>query len=161
LDLKTSVEVEDAFTSILATVTAFRPAARIEGVLIQPMVEGGIETIMGLKRDPQFGMTIVFGLGGVLVEELRQVAVRLVPIGEHDAANMIQGIPALRALLDKRGGREVAVNTLARLLARLSELAVDLADDIEELDFNPVILEPGGARATVVDAIIVRRRLEG
>jgi len=161
LGLETTAEVEDAFTSILAAVSAAKPTARIEGVLVQPMVEGGIETIMGLKRDPQFGMTILFGLGGVLVEALRQVAVRLVPIGEGDARNMIEGIPVLWAILDKQGGGSAAVDTLVRLLVHLSDLAADLADDIEELDLNPVILEPGPARATVVDAIIVRRRREG
>jgi acyl-CoA synthetase (NDP forming) len=70
LGLKTSSEVEDALTSILTAISAARPAARIEGVLVQPMVDGGIETILGLKRDPQFGMTIVFGLGGVLIKAL-------------------------------------------------------------------------------------------
>jgi acetate---CoA ligase (ADP-forming) len=161
LGLRTGAEVEDAFTSIMGSIAAKRPAARIDGVLVQRMVGDGVETIMGLKRDPQFGMTILFGLGGVLVEALRQVAVRLVPIGEADALEMVESIPVLKAILSKQGGAEDAGATLARLLLRLSELAVELDDDIEELDLNPVILEPAKARATVVDALIVRRNREG
>jgi hypothetical protein len=86
--------------------------------------------------------------------------VRLVPIGKTDARNMTEGIPVLRAILDQQGGGSDAAETLVQLLVRLSALAVDLADDIEELDLNPVILEPAPARATVVDAIIMRRQRE-
>ena len=158
LGLRSAAEAEEAFSSIMSSIAARQPSARIDGVLVQPMVGGGIETIMGLKRDPQFGMTILFGLGGVFVEALRQVAVRLVPIGEADAREMIEDVPVLTAILDKQGGAKDAVATLVRLLLRLSELAVELDDEIEELDLNPVILEPASARATVVDALIVRRK---
>lgn len=161
LGLRTAAEVEHAFTSIMTSISASHPAARVDGVLVQRMVSSGIETIMGLKRDPQFGMTIVFGLGGVLVEALRQVAVRLVPISEADALEMIEGVSVLKAILAKQGGGSNAVAMLVRLLLRLSELAVELGDDIEELDLNPVILEPATATATVVDALIVRRNQEG
>jgi acetate---CoA ligase (ADP-forming) len=161
LALRTPAEVEEAFASINARVSAAMPAARIEGVLLQPMVSEGIEIIMGLKRDPQFGMTIVFGLGGVLVEALKQTVVRLAPIDEADARSMIESVPVLRAILAKQGGGREAMEVLVPLLVRLSDLAVDLADDIEELDLNPVILQTAPARATVVDAIIVRRGLEG
>ena len=158
LGLRSAAEAEEAFASIMASIAARQPAARIDGVLVQPMIGGGIETIMGLKRDPQFGMTILFGLGGVLVEALRQVSLRLVPIGEADAREMIEDVPVLKAILEKQGGAKDAVATLVRLLLRLSELAVELDDEIEELDLNPVILEPASARATVVDALIVRRK---
>jgi hypothetical protein len=156
--LRSAAEAEEAFASIMASIAARQPAARIDGVLVQPMIGGGIETIMGLKRDPQFGMTILFGLGGVLVEALRQVSLRLVPIGEADAREMIEAVPVLTAILEKQGGAKDAIATLVRLLLRLSELAVELDDEIEELDLNPVILEPTSARATVVDALIVRRK---
>jgi len=161
LGLRTPAEVETAFASIQAAVSAAAPAACIDGVLVQPMVSGGIEIIMGLKRDPQFGMTIVFGLGGVLVEALKQTVVRLAPLDEADARNMIEGVPVLRAILAKQGGRSEATEALVPLLVHLSDLAVDLADDIDELDLNPVILQTAPAHATVVDAIIVRRRPEG
>jgi acyl-CoA synthetase (NDP forming) len=161
LGLRTPAEVETAFASIQAAVSAAAPAACIDGVLVQPMVSGGIEIIMGLKRDPQFGMTIVFGLGGVLVEALKQTVVCLAPLDEADARNMIEGVPVLRAILAKQGGRSEATEALVPLLVHLSDLAVDLADDIDELDLNPVILQTAPAHATVVDAIIVRRRPEG
>src|SRR4029079_5045094 len=99
-------------------VSAAMPAARIEGVLLQPMVSGGIEIIMGLKRDPQFGMTIVFGLGGVLVEALKQTVVRLAPLDEAGARNTIESVPVLRAILAKQGGGSEAVEVLVPLLLR-------------------------------------------
>ena len=158
LGLSSAAEAEEAFASIMSSIAARQPSARIDGVLVQPMIGGGIEIIMGLKRDPQFGMTILFGLGGVLVEALRQVSLRLVPIGEADAHEMIEDVPVLKAILEMQGGAKDAVAILVRLLLRLSELAVELDDEIEELDLNPVILEPASARATVVDALIVRRK---
>jgi acetate---CoA ligase (ADP-forming) len=156
LGLRSAAEAGEAFTSIMASITAKQPDARIDGVLVQPMVAGGIETIMGLKRDPQFGMTILFGLGGIFVETLRQVAVRLLPIGKADALEMIEDVPALKPILAKDGNVEAAVSALTALLLRLSDLGTELDGDIEELDLNPVILEPATARATVVDALIVR-----
>ncbi len=117
LGLRSAAEAEEAFASIMASIAARQPSARIDGVLVQPMIGGGIETIMGLKRDPQFGMTILFGLGGVLVEALRQVSLRLVPIGEADAREMIEDVPVLKAILEKQGGAKDAIATLVRLLA--------------------------------------------
>jgi acetate---CoA ligase (ADP-forming) len=160
LGLKTAAEVAAAFTAIMAAIAARQPAARIAGVLVQPMVGSGVEIIMGLKRDAQLGMTIVLGLGGVYVEVLRQFAVRLVPIGEADAREMIESIPVLKAILANDGAGGDAVTTLVQLLGHVSQLAAELADDIDELDLNPVILEPATGRATVVDALIVRRKPE-
>ncbi len=160
LGLRSPAEVEDAFSSIMASITAAQPSARIDGIVVQRTVSGGVETIMGLKRDPQFGMTILFGLGGIFVEALRQVAVRIVPISEVDARQMVEDVPALGAILDKHGASPEVMATLVRLLMRLSDLAVELDGEIEELDLNPVILEPVSARATVVDALIVRRKRE-
>ena len=160
LGIRTTAQAEDAYTSIMATITAAQPAARIEGVVVQHMIDGGIEVIMGLKRDAQFGMTILLGLGGVFVEALRQIAVRLVPIAEADALSMIEDVAALKAILDKQTSGKRLIATLTHMLMRLSELATELEDDIEELDLNPVILEPASGQATIVDALIVRRRRE-
>jgi acetate---CoA ligase (ADP-forming) len=112
---------------------------------------------MGLRRDAHFGMTIALGLGGIFVEALRQFAVRLVPIGEADALEMIASVPVLKAMLDNDGGGSHAVAKLVQPLLCLSQLALELEDDIAELDLNPVIVEPATGRATVVDALIVRR----
>ena len=160
LGLRTAGEVEDAFASITAAIATLRPAVRIDGVLVQPLVTG-VEVLMGLQRDSQFGMTILLGLGGVFVEALRQVVVRLVPIGEADAREMIEAVPVLKAILERQRGAGAAAATLVQLLLRLSQLAAELKDDIEALDLNPVILDPATGRATVVDALIVRRCGEG
>ena len=159
LGLKTAAEVEAAFTAIMRDIAARQPAARIDGVLVQRMVGDGVEIILGLRRDAQLGMTIVLGLGGIFVEALRQFAVRLLPIAEADALEMIEGVPVLKAMLADRAGSQ-AVATLVQLLGCLSQLAAELADDVEELDLNPVMLEPATGRATVVDALIVRCKQE-
>jgi len=84
----------------------------------------------------------------------------IVPIGEVDARQMVEDVPALGAILDRHGASPELMETLVRVLMRLSDLAVELDGEIEELDLNPVILEPVSARATVVDALIVRRKRE-
>jgi succinyl-CoA synthetase beta subunit len=157
LGLTDAAAVANAYRGIMAAVSARQPEARIAGVLVQPMVDGAIEVIMGLKRDPQFGMTILFGLGGVFTEALHQVAVRLAPIAEAEARAMVAAVPAVAAMIAARGGDRQAVETLVGLLLRLSELAVELEDDIEELDLNPLIVDAAAAQATVVDALIVAR----
>ena len=121
----------------------------------------GVEVIMGLQRDSKFGLTILIGLGGVFVEALRQVVVRLVPIGEADAREMIEAVPVLKAILERQRGEGAAAAAMVQLLLRLSDLAAELKDDIEALDLNPVILDAATGRATVVDALIVRRCGEG
>jgi len=157
LGLGSAGAVEEAYRGIIAAVAAHRPQARVAGVLIQPMLSGGIETIMGVKRDAQFGMTIVFGLGGVLTEALRQVAVRLAPIAEAEARAMVAAVPALAGIFAPRADASAGLDMLVAMLLRLSQLAVELADDIAELDLNPVIVDAATMRATIVDALIIAR----
>ncbi|MFI4987196.1 MAG: acetate--CoA ligase family protein [Alphaproteobacteria bacterium] len=158
LTLRSASEMRAAVERILKAVAGNAPRARIDGILVQPMVQGGIELILGTKRDAQFGHTILFGLGGVLVEAIRAFSLRVAPLSEGEARGMIEDVPALRRILEKccEGGFDAA-SLVAPLLLRLSDLVAELEDEIEEIDLNPVILDPRSSRAVVVDALVVRR----
>jgi len=106
-------------------------------------------------------MTIVFGLGGVLTEALRQVAVRLAPIAEAEARAMVAAVPALAGIFAPRADASAGLDMLVAMLLRLSQLAVELAADIAELDLNPVIVDAATMRATIVDALIIARNDAG
>jgi acetyltransferase len=160
LDLRNAAEVRAAHDEMMAAFARAEPRPRIDGVLIQPMVKarGAIEIILGVKRDPQFGPMVMFGLGGVLTEVIQQVALRLSPLSEHDARAMLAEVPAFGRLLDSRGAREAGERLVVPLLMQLSALAADLGDAVDEIDVNPVILDVAGGRAVIVDALIVPRR---
>jgi succinyl-CoA synthetase beta subunit len=144
-------ELRDASREIIARVTAEVPDARVDGLLVQEMVTDGVETIMGMTRDPSFGPLIMFGLGGVFVEALHDVVFRLAPLNESDALAMTHAIRST-ALLDGLRGCPASDRTaLAAVLRRIAQLAVD-HPEILELDVNPVC-------ARSADAIAVDARL--
>ena len=158
LDIKSAAELEAGYAGMLAAVAHSHPDARITGVVIQPMVGSGTEIILGVKRDPQFGSVVMFGLGGVFVEAIRQVSFRLAPLTERDARAMIAEVPAFGRLLAKLHPGHDADKLVIPLLMRLSALAVDVGHAVEEIDVNPVILDVARASAVIVDALVVRRR---
>jgi acyl-CoA synthetase (NDP forming) len=158
LDVRTPAELEAAYEDILAAIARTRPDARVTGVLIQPMVKSGIEIILGVKRDPQFGPIVMFGLGGVLVEALRQVSFRLAPFAEREARAMIGEVSAFGRLLAKLHPGSGAVDLVVQLLMCLSALAAGIGHAVDEIDVNPVILDAAAGTAVIVDALIVPRR---
>ena len=121
------------------------------------MLKADIELIAGLKRDPQFGATIVFGLGGIFVEAIRHVSMRLAPITESCARQMIAEVPALSAILGRVANGYDPTPLLAPLLVRLSNLATEIGDEIEEVDLNPIMLDCAANKAVAADALIIRR----
>jgi acetate---CoA ligase (ADP-forming) len=155
LDLRNADDLGAAFHSMSATLARTHPKAKIEGVLVQPMIRSGIEIILGVRRDAQFGPVLMFGLGGIFVEALRQVSLRLAPISEADARAMIAEVPAFGRLLEKLHPGSRATDVVADLLLRLSAVAADIGDAVEDIDINPVILDPAAGTATIVDALIV------
>lgn len=155
LDISSTADLEAAYEDMMSAVARGHPDARISGVLIQPMVKSGVEIILGVKRDPQFGPIVMFGLGGVFVEAIRQVSFRMAPLAERDARAMIREVPAFGRLLGELHRGNVAEDLLVPLLMRLSDLAVDLSHAVEEIDINPVILDPAAGIAVIVDALIV------
>lgn len=124
-----------------------RPDARIDGVLVAQQIENGVECFMGIKRDPVFGPVAVFGLGGIYVEVLKDIALRPCPFTETEARQMIASIRAFPLLAGVRGQPGVDIAALATMLSRLSRLAVGLGSDLLAIDVNPVIATPGGAWA--------------
>jgi acetyltransferase len=144
LDLADEPGVRRAFAEILADVRRTVPDPDIAGVLVAPMAKkGGIEVIVGVVRDPQYGPVMMFGLGGILVEVLKDVAFRALPLGEADAWAMLGEIKA-RAILDGvRGAPPVDKEALVRLMLGVSDLC-GAFPEIEELDLNPVLAYPEG-----------------
>jgi acyl-CoA synthetase (NDP forming)/RimJ/RimL family protein N-acetyltransferase len=144
LDLRTPQEVTEAYRDLAAR---FGPGLR--RVLVQPMLTGGVEVLVGVVQEPVFGPLIVFGLGGVTTDVLGDVAARLTPLSTSDADDMIRGLRAAPLLLGHRGTPAADTGALADILLRVSRLADDIPE-IAELDLNPVIASPDGAWA--VDA---------
>ena len=158
LDIRSAADLEAAYEDMMSALARTHPDARISGVLIQPMVKSGVEIILGVKRDPQFGPVVMFGLGGVFVEAIRQVSFRLAPLTEREARAMIEEVPAFGRLLAKLHPGSGAENVVVALLMRLSDLAMDVGDAVEDIDINPVILDAAAGTAVIVDALIVPQR---
>ncbi len=152
LGLDSPEAVAAAFGEIVAAVKKHEPDARIEGVAVQKMARPGIEVIIGMSKDPQFGPVLMFGLGGVLVEVLEDVAFRIVPLEPRDARQMVREIKGFPALQGFRGQEPADLEALEKLILKLSAF-VEAHPEIEELDLNPVFAYKDGAIA--VDARIV------
>ena len=152
LGLNSPQEVDAAFDEIMAAVKGRQPEARIQGAAVQPMARPGIEVILGMSRDPQFGPVLMFGLGGIMVEVLKDVAFRIVPLEPRDARQMIREIKGFPVLQGFRGQEPADLEALEKLILRLSAF-VEAHPEIEELDLNPVFAYKDGAIA--VDARIV------
>jgi acetyl coenzyme A synthetase (ADP forming)-like protein len=152
LDLGTAIELREAAAEMLEAVRHAVPDAGAVGLLVQRMVRGGRETIVGIARDPVFGPLVMFGLGGVFVEALRDVTFRMAPLGALDAHDLIHGIRGLPLLQGVRGSSPVDFAALTDAVLRVSRLAVDLPE-IVELDVNPLLALPD--RVVAVDARIM------
>ncbi len=152
LDLADEAAVGAAYDAIMAAVKAAAPGAAVEGVSVQKMAAPGTEVIIGVNADPQFGPVLMFGLGGILVELLEDVAFRIVPIEPRDARRMIREIKGFKLLEGFRGTPPADVAALEALLLKVSAF-VDGHPEVAELDLNPVFAYPDGAVA--VDARIV------
>jgi len=152
LGLDSPEAVTAAFAEIVAAVKKHQPDARIDGVAVQRMARPGIEVIIGMSKDPQFGPVLMFGLGGILVEVLKDVAFRIVPLEPRDARQMVREIKGFPVLQGFRGQEPADLEALEKLLLKVSAF-VEAHPEIEELDLNPVFAYKDGAIA--VDARIV------
>lgn len=161
LRLASASEVERAYAEIIASVRACNPRAAIEGVLVQEMVEGGVEVILGINNDPLFGPALMFGLGGIFTEVLKDVAFRLAPIRRSEALEMIREVKGYRLLAGARGRPACDEAALADALCRLSALAIDLRGELGELDINPLFVFPQGQGVKAGDALIKPIRKAG
>lgn len=157
LNLQSTEEVAQAYTEIMENVTRYKPEARINGVIVAEMVQGGTEVIVGINNDAQFGPTVMFGLGGIFVEILKDVSLRIAPLTPREVQAMIEEIRGFKVLQGARGQKPVDVAALGDLLLKVSNLAIDLKGELQELDLNPVLVLPEGQGVRVADALAVRK----
>jgi acetate---CoA ligase (ADP-forming) len=156
LNISSESEVLNSYEDIIQAAAKFNPQARIEGVLVQKMANGGLEVIVGIKKDPQFGPMVLFGLGGIFVEIVEDFSMRPVPITREDAKEMIEEIRGYPILKGARGKKRADEEALVNILLRVSKLAEDWKEDISEIDLNPIVVFEEGKGASVLDALLVK-----
>ena len=152
LNIRNQKEVRKSYKKIMDNVSKLKPNANINGALIQEMAPSSTEIIVGSIKDSQFGATLMFGLGGIFVEVMKDVAFRTAPITEEDAQGMIKEIKAYPVLKGYRGQQPSDIDAIVKILLKTSRLVMD-HQEIKELDLNPVIIYKKGAKT--VDARII------
>lgn len=155
LNLKTDAEVASAYEAVMANANKVSPTPRINGVLVQPMIPTGAEIMVGATVDPLFGPLIMVGLGGIMVELMKDTVLELAPVNHDEALGMLHRLKGKALLTGFRGSEPVSLDKLADIICRLSELAADQRDVIAELDVNPLIC--CGDRIVAVDALLLKR----
>jgi len=154
LNLTDRESVQTAYEEMIVGVRVKKPDAAIEGILVQKQIKG-LECLLGISRDEQLGPTLVTGLGGVFVEILADVAIRIPPISSSEAHRALESLKGAKVFAGVRGASPADIDALAEMAARVSWLAHDLRDNIDELDLNPVVVLPKGQGAFAVDALLV------
>ncbi len=152
LNLKSPEDIHDAYKKILENVAKHKPEAKIRGVLVQEMAPSSTEVIVGSTKDPQFGPALMFGLGGIFVEVLKDVTFRIAPITEQDAREMVTEVKAYPILKGYRGQPPADIHAIVKILLNTSRLVMDYLN-IKELDLNPVMVYEKGVKT--VDARII------
>jgi acyl-CoA synthetase (NDP forming) len=152
LGLANATQVGKAYGEIISSIKKAYPKALIDGVSVQRMAPPGVEVIVGMSKDPQFGPVLMFGLGGILVEVLKDVSFRIVPVTERDAGEMIREIKGYPILEGYRGQKPASIPALEKLIVKVSQF-VENNPQIKELDLNPIFAYPN--KAVAVDARII------
>jgi acyl-CoA synthetase (NDP forming) len=146
-----AAEAAEAFARIMADCAAARPDATLEGVVVSPMRERGVELFIGVTVDPQWGATLALGLGGVWIELLRDTALRLLPVTQPDVVEMLGELKAARLLHGYRGGEAVDIGRLAEEICRIAGAALDMGPHLRTLEINPLLCR--GSRVEALDAL--------
>ena len=154
LRLSNANEVRAAFAGIQSAVKSRMPQAKIDGIIVQRMAGEGVEMILGIKRDPLFGSVVLCGLGGILVEVLKDIAVGIPPLTREEAADMLGRLRGFQILGGVRGKPASDVDALCETIVAVSNLAASLGDRLLGLDINPMIVLPKGQGAVAVDAVV-------
>lgn len=158
LNLTDAQEVKSAYAKIMDNVKkALGEEIKIDGILVQKMVGKQVETLIGMKTDPLFGPAIAFGLGGIFVEVFKDVSLRAAPISREDARSMLTDIRGKKILDGTRGSRKADQDAIVDVLMKVSQLAVELKEEIAELDINPLFVGEDGAGVLAGDALIALR----
>ncbi|HSV57408.1 MAG TPA: acetate--CoA ligase family protein [Variovorax sp.] len=155
LNVRSEEQVRRAFDDIIASARKHCPGARLDGVLVAPMVGEGVECILGVHSDPVFGPVVTVGLGGVLVEVLRDVSFRLAPFDRATAREMIDSLKGAAVLHGARGKPPCDVDALADALVKLSQFAAAAGPALASVDINPLLVLPAGRGVMAVDAVVV------
>jgi acyl-CoA synthetase (NDP forming) len=158
LDVKTEPELIKAYDEVTKNAKEYDPKAEIHGVLVQKMLYNGVEVIIGISKDPQFGPVILFGLGGIFVEVLKDVSLRVPPLTRFDAEEMIRETKGYRLLEGFRGKPKFDLEAIVNILLRVSNMSIDLRESILGMDLNPVIVHEEGKGASVVDVRIIKSK---
>ena len=155
LNVQNESEVRNAFEQIMTSARRYNAAAELQGVSVQEMVQGGQEMIVGMTSDPQFGPGVLVGLGGIFVEVLKDVALRVPPIDAPGARAMLDSLKAKALLHGARGSKPSDVEALVEILQNFSCLCVDLQDQLGEIDINPLVVFESGKGAKALDCLVV------
>lgn len=158
VNIKDEAGAREAFQTILANAKKYKADANIHGIAVQEMAAWGTEIILGSINDPTFGPTVMFGLGGIFVEVLKDVTFRVAPVSADDAEKMIGEIRGAPILAGVRGEAPRDRKALAEVLSRYSQMINDLNDEIAESDANPVLVYEQGKGVKVVDARIILKK---
>ncbi len=155
LNVRGSAQAREAFRELTQRVSAAKPDARLDGVLVQHQVEGAVaEMLLGVTRDEQFGPVVLAGLGGIFAEALDDVSLRLPPVERDEAHRALRELKGYRLLTGFRGRPAGDLDALAEMMVRLSRLALELETEVREVDLNPVLVLPAGRGAVAVDALV-------
>lgn len=155
VNVKGDAEVKVVFGEIMDSARAYAPDAVLYGVLVSPMISGGTEVIIGIKRDPVFGAAVMLGLGGIFVEIFGDTALRVPPYGLEDARAMIRELKAYPLLAGARGKKPADIEALADALVKLGNFAHQYGDQFDSFEINPLIVLPDGQGAIAVDALLI------
>jgi acyl-CoA synthetase (NDP forming) len=153
VNIQSAEEVKETYQDIMTRVRKRYPNANLRGIIVCEMVEKGVETILGMSSDPQFGPVVMFGLGGIYVEALKDVAFRVAPLSKKDANEMIHEIKTTSLLYGIRGTKRRDIDALRDAIYRLG-LLVTAIPEIAEMDINPLMVLEKGKGCRVVDARI-------
>jgi acyl-CoA synthetase (NDP forming) len=155
LNIKDAAAASAAFDRIMAASREYAPEADLHGVLVQPMAAPGIEMILGVTRDRDFGATLMVGFGGVHVEVLRDIVFAPAPVSPGEAHAMLRRLRAFPLLEGVRGGAAADIDALVALITHVSEIASAMGDNLQELDLNPVLVHPASQGCSLLDALIL------
>lgn len=161
LGIKTEQELISSWHQIQDNVSANAPHAEVKGILVQEMIVGGTEVIVGVSNDPQFGPTILFGLGGIFVEVVKDFSLRVLPIDSKDAEEMIHDTLASEVLSGIRGSAKRDIPALTDVILRVAQLTIDSGGLIHEIDINPLVVLPKGQGCVAVDALVATQGSRG
>jgi acyl-CoA synthetase (NDP forming) len=154
LNLRNEQALTAAFEDMMKRIKKAYPDAKLDGVLVQPMMTGGRELILGGRQDPQFGPVVMVGLGGIFVELFEETAVRVAPISRREAEEMLSSLKGFQVLKGARGHRPMDVEAVVEAILRLSQLLTDFPE-IKELDINPLRVLHEGEGCNALDARII------